>query len=253
MNKIPTVCHLRGEKDYWNKKCFHSTVSEEFDVFFKNIVTDWDNFLNISYFDFRKRIRDVVISRLTSIFDIVLLDDEECKEFLTKNQNIIFFQQDDDDIFLELPKTKSGLNIFEYFHIDANTLRREAQYNKRKNFKNNKLRKIQSNHIIINNKNTAIDLNLYEMWNAGHTTYDNIIPSCSKRHIHFHISSFSIHFYHLCSLSALYSVFKKNKYNLLSSDEFIILVKQYINSLNTFSINVPLIVDFKKIYNKLLV
>jgi len=40
MNKIPTVCHLRGEKDYWNKKCFHSTVSEEFDVFFKNIVTD---------------------------------------------------------------------------------------------------------------------------------------------------------------------------------------------------------------------
>ena len=254
---LKKICHIRGNKNYWETfNVFDHWKTNRLFPLFEQFNNYWNNLLNIPHMRFRKLIRDLVINHIRNVncFDEILEDNKSCHDYFNNNSHeVILFQQDDDDIFLELPKTIPGLNIFEYSHIDVNTLRRSVQYNKRKNFKNNKLRKIQSNHVIINNENLVIDFNLYKLWDAGHTIYDNIIPSCNNNYIHFDTSNFSIHFYHLFSVSALYSFFKKNDYDILCPKEFIKLTNNYINRLNTFSTNAPLIRDFKQLYNKLLI
>ena len=90
---METVCHVRGEENYWlkNNPPFFFTSSQKEDVFY-TILDIWNKNLKINYFTFRQKIRNVVISYLTEMFDVVLLDDIQCKDFFSKNKRVLLYQ-----------------------------------------------------------------------------------------------------------------------------------------------------------------
>ena len=248
---METVCHVRGEENYWlkNNPPFFFTSSQKEDVFY-TILDIWNKNLKINYFTFRQKIRNIVISYLTGMFDVVLVDNKQCIEFFSTNKRVLLYQQDDDDIVYKIPTTNPGLNVFFYSHIDCINMRRGSKSKTRSSFyKNNKLRSIQSNHTFINNTNNDFDFREKKIWEKDHTFYDTLIENNSIP-VHFTEQVITTQFYHLTSLSGLYNmIHNKKSLNVYNFKDF---TTNYIKNLHYIN-NVHQLVDsFKKIYNSLI-
>ena len=109
------ICHIRGRKDYakdedYNLKGNHMTISILYDQHDltsdnNNILRHWERALNYNYFHFRRQMRNICIDNIkkTNIFDEICESDEEFLQYietLSNNENILYYAQDDDDIFI---------------------------------------------------------------------------------------------------------------------------------------------------------
>jgi len=138
------VLHIRGSKNYIQIKnnllynnleppTNSSTLSknkyfqkEEKDCFFglKDVFLLWDSCLNINYFLFRDLLRKICINEIVKInyFDTILYNDEEYINYIKlREDNVVVFSQDDDDIMLPCIhdlNINPGLNIYLWNRID---------------------------------------------------------------------------------------------------------------------------------------
>ena len=92
------ICHLRGHKEYWksNNNFLHTRFK---------VLKEWENIRNFSFFEYRKKIRDITINSIidSNEYDIICYNDEEFLNTLNKlndNEVIAVHSQDDDDIYL---------------------------------------------------------------------------------------------------------------------------------------------------------
>ena len=164
------ICHIRCNNNYWQKLDL-SNLSPRWEKnknqfsYYTQILNLWDKNLKIKHLPFRKQIRDLILDRISNIgyFDIILESNQHCEEYFNKHtsSDILFYQQDDDDIFLCLPKLdelSDGINIFNYSFIDPVGGRRKKGYKTRVFGFDKPTRTIQSNHSLIYNKNNYIDI-----------------------------------------------------------------------------------------------
>lgn len=273
------VCHIRCNDKYWeglNVYPLFSKPKHQY-KYYLEITKLWDENLKIKYLPFRKRIRDLVLNRISNIgcFDIILESNQHCEEYLNKNSssNILFFQQDDDDIFLSLPKTDEltdGLNIFNYSFLDPIGGRRKPGYRNRVFGFKNPMNKIQSNHCLIFNRNNNIDLKKYEIHIADHSRYTEILePLRLERKLgasgrllseipySYKIFEYpiSIQFYHLHSISLWKHQYKFSNTNYTDVNYFIKYVKKYIKETEQLYLqnkNIPLFEEINNLYQILL-
>ena len=102
------ICHLRGDKNYWNitdptdhpNSDWRAAHHHKFHIF-----KIWEKIRNFNFLDYRKKIRDVVIQSIidSNEYDIICYNDEEFKQTLSKindNDIIGIHCQDDDDLYL---------------------------------------------------------------------------------------------------------------------------------------------------------
>jgi hypothetical protein len=95
------VCHIRGEKDYWNGGTrWSKRIKQHYTA-----LTAWEQIREFNILDYRKKIRDVVVRSIidSNEFDIICYNDEEFKRTLSEindNDIIGIHSQDDDDIYL---------------------------------------------------------------------------------------------------------------------------------------------------------
>jgi len=267
------ICHIRCNKEYWKQfNVFaHWESMKSFPVYIQ-FHKHWNTLLNIPHMEFRKLIRDLVLVQIKKVnyFDLILEDNESCYEYFKNNSpEVILFQQDDDDIFIS-PFSKvitPGLTFFNYSWIDPICMRRHRQYRGHKNhvykryIKSGKIKSVQSNHTIINNKDNIINFNKINISNLDHSQIDKIGNNLRilsrenhKKYINFSNSSHTLQFYHLCSHSG-WKKYVRDKHNTqqLTETQFIDIVRTYIKELNDINIaNIPLLAEFKSLYKELL-
>ena len=234
--------------------------------------------------EFRKLIRDLVLNQIksTNCFDIILEDNEAYHDYFKKNSNeVILFQQDDDDIFMSsFPvDINDGITIFNYNWIDPLCMRRPKQYRFSKNhvYKRyiniGKIESVQTNHTILNNRNCLINFNpdekVLNTINPGplrgrchfdHTQYEKLGNTLRifsrenhKNYINFSNTSYTVQFYHLCSHSTWKKYVRdRNNTQNLTKTQFLKIVQSYITELNNLNLkNIPLLSEFKLLYSKL--
>ena len=282
------ICHIRCNDKYWEQKNIYAEWTEKawylpntdfyyelknakfnntFDPFistcylnektlrhYLKILKLWDKTLKIKHLDFRKQIRDIIINDIVkrNVFDIILESNQQCKQYFEKNSSAdtIFYQQDDDDIFLFLPEElQPELNIFVYSCIDPIGGRRKPGFRTRAD-----LKKIQSNHCIIYNTNSDIITNSeHKLYEADHTFYDYL-----KQHYNYHekLDTFSIQLYHLHSISVWKHMLKFSEKKYTKEDIFLDCVKEYIIKLEEIYIehnkDVPQLEPLLTLYKKLI-
>ena len=124
------ICHLRGPKNYWLKRLKHQY----------SVITEWQKIKQFNLLDYRKKIRNIVISSIkkSNDYDVICFNDEELKKLLSKlstNETILYHSQDDDDIYVGRNIT-NRLNdgiyhtpyvIFDKFLVDK--LHKNNEYN----------------------------------------------------------------------------------------------------------------------------
>jgi hypothetical protein len=259
------ICHIRCNNNYWQKLDL-SNLSPRWEKnknqfsYYTQILNLWDKNLKIKHLPFRKQIRDLILDRISNIgyFDIILESNQHCEEYFNKHtsSDILFYQQDDDDIFLCLPKLdelSDGINIFNYSFIDPVGGRRKKGYKTRVFGFDKPTRTIQSNHSLIYNKNNYIDIINHKLYKAGHTYYDKLAQMYKSTIFDYPIS---IQFYHLHSISLWKHHFRKCKRNYTEKGIFIDYVSNYIKELdllcNTNNKDIPLINDINNLYKQLL-
>lgn len=256
------VCHLRGNKDYWKTHdmlyCF---LQHPFFPYYSNIVKLWDKLLNINYLTFRKQIRDIIINSIKekNYFDLILKNNQSCKEFLNKktNKNILFFQQDDDDIFLGIPNTdtiKNGINIFSYSFVDPIGGRRSQGYRCREFGLNKPTHTIQTNHSIIYNEKGDLNMSSLKLHEADHTFYNKLIKQYPYT---VHTFPISIQIYHLHSISLWKNQYKKSfsGTNLEKENNFLYFVNNYVEEFYKILLkhpDIPLLKQMNMLYKKLI-
>jgi len=244
------VCHLRGQAEYWKKNSLRGFFNKDNEInynsnhilFLNKVITYWDRNLNISYFRFRKLIRDIVIKNIKSFnyFDYILYNNDECKDFLKNNlNNIVFYQQDDDDIITSLPQhLVPGINIFKFAQLSPKPYGKFLQkfkydlreeYYVRPHYSRYLHRRhgLDTNHIIINNSNNTIDLIKEKIWQKSHIWYDRTFFKHNIP-IFFQKDSFSLHIIHLSSMTSWRNGEKRQ---LLTEEFFIKCVTAYIKRL----------------------
>ena len=89
------ICHLRGPKEYWLQKLIKNYY----------LITKWQEIRQFNFLEYRKRIRDIVISSIknSNEYDVICYNDEELKLLLSKlnvYESILYHSQDDDDIYV---------------------------------------------------------------------------------------------------------------------------------------------------------
>jgi len=233
------ICHIRCNDKYWEKlNVYEDWVHHKTQYnYYKQIIKIWDEELKIPHLTFRKQIRDIIINSIidTGLFDTVLESNQHCKKYFEtrSSENIIFFQQDDDDIFLFLPKLhdlQPGINIFRYSSLDPLGGRRKRGYKIRKNSNQN----VQSNQCIIYNTDNPIDINEHHLYEADHTAYDNL-----KDTYNYHIKKypFTIQLYHIHSISMWKHQFKFSPCNYTEKSNFLKFVVEYVDELEQLYMN----------------
>lgn len=143
------ICHIRGKENYWEQVFDHIKYP---DFTYRDCIYLLYRKLNIDYFDYRKKIRDIIINDIheNSTFDVICYNDTELYELcqqINDNTNITYYAQDDDDIFLGPIERnqENGLHISKNtFLYPKNILRKNNKFSFLKN--NN----IQVQHLAIN-------------------------------------------------------------------------------------------------------
>ena len=127
--------------------------------------------------------------------------------------------------------------------------------------KTGKVKSVQSNHTIVNNKDNVIDFNKFNIFNLDHSYYDKIGNNLRisgrenhKKYINFSNNSHTLQFYHLCS----HSVWKKyvkinNNTKELTETKFLEIIHMYIKELDKINlVNIPLLSEYKALYKELI-
>lgn len=260
------ICHIRCNDKYWEKLNVYSDwkKAKKRYIYFTKIIELWNKHLKIDYLSFRKQIRDLVINYITNknIFDILLHNNQDCEKYFRDNnsENTILYQQDDDDIFLDLPpinELEDGVNIFSYSFIDPIGGRRKKGYKNRQFGLNEPVKRVQSNHSIIFNKTKTINVLKHELYKADHTYYDKLINNYNYKIFNYPIS---IQVYHLHSLSLWKNQYHNFlhvdncKYNFTESSKFLNKTESFITEINNMYINnknIPILKEMVGLYNKL--
>lgn len=257
------ICHIRCNNNYWQQLDFSGSytrwkkIKNQF-AYYIQILDLWDKNLKIKHLSFRKQIRDLVLNHIANAgyFDIILESNQHCKKYFNNHtsENILFYQQDDDDIFLDLPelnKLRNGINIFNYSFIDPISGRRKKGYKCREFGFDKPTNRIQSNHSLIYNKNNYIDIINHKLYEADHTYYDKMIQTYESTIFDYPIS---IQFYHLHSISVWKQGFIRGKQNYTEKNTFINHVFNYIKELDLIykdNNNIPLLNDINNLYKRL--
>jgi len=106
LDNIIRICHIRGEREYWTKKDHTYKWCNINPNITTNVIFDcWNKLCKIEYYSFRKQVRDIIIDKIikTNEFDEICLDNESLSTLtatLSPQNNILYFAQDDDDLFL---------------------------------------------------------------------------------------------------------------------------------------------------------
>jgi len=258
------ICHIRCNNYYWRELDLSGhytnwTKAKSQFKYYTQIINLWDKNLKIKYLPFRKQIRDLILDSISNIgcFDIILESNQHCEEYFNKHtsSDILFYQQDDDDIFLCLPtldELSDGINIFNYSFIDPVAGRRKKGYKQRPFGFDQSTNRIQSNHSLIYNKNNYIDIINHKLYEAGHTYYDKLVQTYKSTIFDYPIS---IQFYHLHSISVWKQHFIRCKLNYTEKDIFIDYVSNYIKELDIIynaNNNIPLLNDINSLYKQLI-
>ena len=135
------ICHIRGQENYWEQGLDRIKYP---DFTYRDCIYLLYRKLNIDYFDYRKKIRDIIINdiREKSTFDVICYNDTELYELcqqINDNTNITYYAQDDDDIFLS-PIERNQENGL---HISKNIV----LYPKNILYKNKKFSFLKDNNI----------------------------------------------------------------------------------------------------------
>ena len=252
------ICHIRCNKNYWVNKTPHnyyvSRQSIQSNFIFSDIISFWDETLKIPYFTFRKQIRDLVIEHIHNIsfFDYVFESTEDFDCFVNKNkiENYILYQQDDDDILVQIPFFQYGINVYNYSFIDVLKFRRQSKHDicVRNIFENNKQQyNIQSNHTLSFFKKCKP---LSDFIHLEHTHYDKLI----KNHpVSYHNEIIGLQVYHLFSQSLWFS-YCKNPNNIVTKQLFYSKAVEFVDKflLINNTLKIPLLYNFKQLYSKLI-
>ena len=228
------ICHIRCNKNYWEQSNVYSWLRGHHYGFLCTIIKVWNNNLNIPYLQFRKKIRDIIITDIerAKYFTVILQDNEECKKYFytNKNKNILLYQQDDDDLFFKesIPEELTdGIKVFQYACIDPLGARRKQGFNIHKKVRLvSHLTRIQSNQsLILTNERTYEDLKKRNIWDADHTEYDSLTPDYGYT---FYEHPISLQIYHLHSISLWKSLLNNNQTQYKDPEEFKKYVYRYI-------------------------
>tara|TARA_R110000751_G_scaffold170129_1_gene276773 strand:- start:230 stop:841 length:612 start_codon:yes stop_codon:yes gene_type:complete len=186
-------------------------------------------------------------------FDIILESDQHCEKYLNNNkfEDTLFFQQDDDDIFLGIPpleEMSDGINIFNYSFIDPLGSRRKRGYKNRKFGFDKPTHTIQSNHCLIYNQHTTVDLLSHKMYQADHTYYNKLIKKYTCKIFN---SPISIQVYHLHSISLWKAQYNRSLQALdyTKDNNFLYFVDNYIKGLDEVYLENKKIPLFKEMYS----
>jgi len=252
---MEVICHIRCNDKYWEKlNIYEEWVchKNQYD-YYKQVIKIWDEELKIKHLTFRKQIRDIIINSIidTGSFDTILESNQHCKKYFENrtSDNITFFQQDDDDIFLFLPELhdlQPGINIFQYSSLDPLGGRRKRGYKTRK-----ELDKVQSNQCIIYNTGKPLDINNHHLYEADHTAYDRL-----KEDYNYYSKDypFTIQLYHIHSISVWKHQLKFSPFNYTERDTFLKYVVEYINELEQLyknNKNIPQLKTIVDLYKNL--
>ena len=263
------ICHIRCNNNYWQQLGFSESyirslmlphgkkIKNQYN-YYTQIIDLWEKNLKIKHLSFRKQIRDLILNHIvnTGYFDIILESNQHCEEYFNNHtsRDILFYQQDDDDIFLRLPELDElcdGINIFNYSFIDPTASRRKKGYKCRSFGFDKPTNRIQSNHSLIYNKNNYIDIINHKLYEADHTYYDKMIQTYESTIFDYPIS---IQLYHLHSISVWKQHFKRRKRDYTKKDIFIDHVSSYIKELDLIynvDNNIPLLNDINNLYKQL--
>jgi len=247
------ICHIRGDKDYWENLNIYPVFKNKkklYKVIFK-IIKIWDESLNIPYLEFRKKIRDIVIENIeeSNYFTTILKNNQECKEYFynTKDKNILFYQQDDDDLFIVdihgdygglRDSYYTGVNVFQYACMDPLGGRRKKGFHVHKHVRySNGRTRIQSNQsLFITDEVLHKDLMTGNIWDADHTTYDTLT---SKHGYFFYKHPISLQIYHLHSISLWKGLSAMGtKEHVMSPDFFKNYAQAYVREIESM-MNIP--------------
>ena len=252
------ICHIRCDGDYWLKQKPHSYTihkEKEWSNFnFKDVISFWDNTLKIPYFIFRKQIRDLVIDHIRNkcFFDYIFENNEDFNLFVQHNdiKDYLLYQQDDDDILVQIPFFQYGANIYNYSFIDVLNMRRQSSKEVciRQILHNNKQQyNVQSNHSLVVFKDSKP---IKDFVFLEHTGYDEIIKNYP---VSFHNEVLGLQIYHLFSQSLWFS-YSKDPKNIINEQVFYAKALEFINKFSLLKEmkNYPLLYQFNTAYSKLI-
>ena len=109
------ICHIRGDKEYW-----HQVLKEpEYKLDVNKVIYYIQTLLDIDYFAYRKKIRDITIKSIEekNHFDHICYNDEEFAQFyknLKDDEDVLYFGIDDDDLYVggDVLKTASDDGVY---------------------------------------------------------------------------------------------------------------------------------------------
>ena len=223
------ICHIRCEKDYFFKKNYKKDFSsnemfssweDEIDLF----LSIWDREFRINYMEFRRLIRNITISYIkkSNNFDIIFEDNWAFHEYLNsvpQTKNIIVFQQDDDDIFLNIPfkKLQLGVNRFMFTRFSYNHFLKRGFLTKTLDKKANKLY-LHSNNYVFKTQVDNLNYNNYgainrltkSEWYSSHTRFLDMVDDHKLPVTDYFNDIIAIHMCHISSISNIKKIFKKS-------------------------------------------
>ena len=223
------ICHIRSEKDYFLKKNYKKDFSsneifsdweDEVDLF----LSIWDSEFRINYMEFRRLIRNITISyiRKSNNFDLIFEDNCAFHEYLNRvsqTNNIIVFQQDDDDIFLNIPfkKLQLGVNRFMFTRFSYNNFLTRGFLTKTLDKKANKSY-LHSNNYVFKTQVKNLNYNNYgetnrltkSGWYSSHRRFLEMVDDYKLPVTDYFNDIIAIHISHISSISNIKKVFKRS-------------------------------------------
>ena len=223
------ICHIRSEKDYFLKKNYKKDFSSN------EIFSEWENevdlFLNIwnsefciNYMEFRKLIRNTVINYIkkSNNFDLIFENNSDFHEYLnntSQTSNIILYQQDDDDIFLNIPfnQLQTGVNRFMFTRFYYNNFLTRGFLTKTLNTRKNKFYLHSNNYVIctqvknLNFNNYGVINNLTKSeWYMSHIRTTEMVNNYNLPVINHFNDIIALYVDHISSISNIKKIFNKS-------------------------------------------
>ena len=219
------ILYIRGQKNYFlgvekeNKSHKIHNFANDFKLSWKkNIFNLWDATFKVPYLIFRQKLRELSIQNTKDInyFDLILYNDTEYEDFVSKKsrEDFVIFTQDDDDFILPTIheiNINSGLNIYIWLNLHYWKGQNRVKYTDftpTKYEKQAKYHKVKSSHFCYRNDNK-------NTFNIAHLSDHRQVSKYAERNyereecnITYHNTYFNLYIWHpssLCFLNTLAS------------------------------------------------
>ena len=210
------ILYVRGEKDYFlginakekNKHIFNFANESQLTVTWKkNIFKLWDKTFNMSYLNFRQKLRKLSLQNTKDIgyFDLILYNDTEYNNFLTKapREDFVIFAQDDDDFILPTIhdiNINTGLNIYIWANVHFWKVQNSVRYDNytpTKYKRSTKYHKIKSSHFCYRGPNK----NIFKLQDLA--DHRKVSKYSQHNTVTYHNTYFNLYIWHPSSLTFL--------------------------------------------------